>query len=63
VLRGAEKDLFVFEPDYPYRLLKWRQADGYEMMLNQSHSLYYWLYTKPDDRSLGIVQTGYDRMK
>jgi hypothetical protein len=58
VLRGEEKDLFVFEPDYPYRLLEWRQADGDEIMLNQSHSLYYWLYTRPNDRSLGIVQDG-----
>jgi hypothetical protein len=48
----------VFEAHYPYRLLEWRKADGDEMVLNQSHSLYYWRYTQPNDRSLGIVQGG-----
>jgi hypothetical protein len=56
VRRGELKDLLVFEAQYPYRLLEWRKADGDEMMLNQSHYLYYWRYTKPIDRSLGIVQ-------
>ena len=58
VRRGGQKDLLVFEAQYPYNLLEWRKADGDEMILNQSHSLYYWLYTQPNDRSLGIVQDG-----
>jgi hypothetical protein len=46
------------ELDYPYRLLEWRKADGDEMMLNQNHFLYCWRYTKPNNRSLGVVQEG-----
>jgi hypothetical protein len=56
VRRGEQKDLLVFEAEYPYRLLEWRKADGDKMMLNQSHFLYYWRYTEPNDLSLGIVQ-------
>jgi hypothetical protein len=56
VLRGEKRDLFVFEADYPHRLLEWTQADGGSMRLDQSHFLYYWLHTKPEDRSLGIVR-------
>jgi hypothetical protein len=58
VRRGEQKDLFVFEADYPYRLLEWKKANGDAMILNQSHSLYYWRYTEPDDRSLGMVRDG-----
>jgi len=58
VHRGEQIDLLIFEPEYPHRLLEWRKADGDGMVLDQSHFLYYWNFTQPDDRSLGMVQDG-----
>ncbi len=52
---GDDEDRFVFEPEYPHRLLEWNRADGDEMALNQSHYLYYWRRVQPNDRSLGVV--------
>jgi hypothetical protein len=56
VERGERKDLFVFELEYPHRLLEWSKSNGDGMRVGQSHFLYYWRYTGPQDRPLGIVQ-------
>lgn len=56
VLRGEKKDLFVFEPDYPHRLLHWKKAGGDSLLIDQSHFLYYWLHVEPGDRPLGVLQ-------
>jgi hypothetical protein len=56
VRRGEQRDLLVFGPEYPHRLLEWRKADGDGLVLNQSHFLYYWRHVQPEDGSLGGVR-------
>jgi len=58
VLRDGKKDVLVFEPDFPHRLLEWKKAGGDKMLINQSHFLYYWEHVKPEDRSLGLLKEG-----
>ncbi len=52
VLSEMGTDIFLFEPSYPHRLIKWEKNNGDRLILKKGHSIDYWHYTDPDDRPL-----------
>jgi len=45
-------DIFLFEPFFPHRLVKWEMSSGDQLMLRKHHNIAYWHHTNPEDRHL-----------
>lgn len=43
------RDIFYFEPVFPYRLVKWKKANNDELLLQSSRFFPYWQFNKPGD--------------
>jgi hypothetical protein len=43
------RDIFYFEPVFPYRLVKWEKANNDELLLQSARFFPYWQFNKPGD--------------
>ena len=46
---AGKKDVYYFEPDFPFRLVQLKKNNGDELTLTNSHFFNYWEHTGPED--------------
>ena len=50
------EDLFILEPQSPYRLREWKKSDGGSLKLRKSLKLDYWNYNKTGDLERAFIE-------